>query len=321
VSVDRYKGFVFGPADLAEDVDLEDERRRVILFADANLARWTHWEVLGIPWNAPAAAAKAAYLDKVKIFHPDRYAGKRLGKYRPRLERIFRRITEARDVLADDARRAAYARTTAPPEEFARTEARKLDDERRSDERRVRLARQNPLLGRAARITELVQRGKAALAEGRFAQAANDLQLAQGLDPQSREIAALAAEARKKAGAAKAADLFRKGLEAEALGNAHGALVAYHEALEVDATHVRAAAQAAHVAVQLGDLAAARAAAERALKAGPRSGVAHEALGLVLELEGNKKEARKALERALELDPGLEAAKERLKKLRWGFLG
>jgi hypothetical protein len=35
----------------------------------------------------------------------------------------------------------------------------------------------------------------------------------------------------------------------------------------------------------------------------------------VLEAEGNKREARRALERALELDPKLDGAKARLKKL------
>ena len=98
---DRYQGFVFLPADLSEDVDLDVDRRKEILFADGNLARWTHWEVLGIPWNAPAAAAKAAYLEKVRIFHPDRYPAKRLGSYRARLARVFRRLTAARDLLAD----------------------------------------------------------------------------------------------------------------------------------------------------------------------------------------------------------------------------
>ena len=39
---------------------------------------WNHWEALGLPWDAPAERAKAAYLDLVKVFHPDRYAGKRL---------------------------------------------------------------------------------------------------------------------------------------------------------------------------------------------------------------------------------------------------
>ncbi len=318
---DRYQGFVFCPADLSEDVELDVERRKEILFADAHLAKWTHWEVLGVPWNAPSAAAKAAYLDLVRIFHPDRYAGKRLGGYRARLERVFRRATEARDVLADDGRRAAYAKESAPPEEFARMEARKLEDERRADERRARLARQNPLLARAGRVGELVQRGKAAIAAGNFTAAANDLLLAQGLDPQNAELAVLAADMKRKAGAAKASELFRKALEAEAVGNVAGALETYRAALEADPANVRAAAHAAKAAATLGDLASARTLASAAVHAGPRAGVAHEALGIVLEAEGNKKEARKALEKALELDPRLEGAKERLKKLRWSFLG
>jgi len=318
---DRYQGFVFCPADLSEDVELDVERRKEILFADAHLAKWTHWEVLGVPWNAPSAAAKAAYLDLVRIFHPDRYAGKRLGGYRARLERVFRRATEARDVLADDGRRAAYAKESAPPEEFARMEARKLEDERRADERRARLARQNPLLARAGRVGELVQRGKAAIAAGNFTAAANDLLLAQGLDPQNAELAVLAADMKRKAGAAKASELFRKALEAEAVGNVAGALETYRAALEADPANVRAAAHAAKAAAALGDLASARTLASAAVHAGPRAGVAHEALGIVLEAEGNKKEARKALEKALELDPRLEGAKERLKKLRWSFLG
>ena len=318
---DRHQGFVFSPAELSEDVEVDVARRKEILFADAHLAKWTHWEVLGIPWSAPCAAAKAAYLDQVKLFHPDRYAGKRLGTYRARLERIFRRVTEARDVLADEGRRAAYAKQSAPPEEFARMEARKLDDERRTDERRARLARQNPLLARAERASELVQRGKVAIAAGNFTAATNDLLLAQGLDPQNAELAALAADARRKAGAARATELFRKGIEAEAVGKAAGALESYRAALEADPTNVRAAAHAARTAATLGDLASARALAGAAIQAGPRAGLAHEALGFVLEAEGHKKEARKAFEKALELDPRLEGAKERLKKLRWGFLG
>jgi Tfp pilus assembly protein PilF len=38
------------------------------------------------------------------------------------------------------------------------------------------------------------------------------------------------------------------------------------------------------------------------------------------EAEGRKDEARRSLERALELDPHLETARERLKKLK-GLLG
>ncbi len=323
MSVDRHRGVELDEAALAEDVDIDAERRRLILLAEASLGRWTHWEALGIPWNAPASAAKAAYIERVKVFHPDRYAGKRLGSFRGRLVRVFRRITQARDELADDARRAEYARRTAPATEFTRLEARRLEDERRAEERKARLARQNPLVARVARVQEFVKRGKAAFAQGNFAAAANDLSLALGLDPKNAELAALAAEARKKAAAAKALDLFQRGLEAELVGNYALALGRYREALELDPAYVRAAAQAAKTAVATGDLASGRALATAAIRSGPRSGAAHEALGVVLEAEGNKREARKALERALELDPRLESAKERLRKLRMfgGLLG
>ncbi len=318
---DRFQGFAFDPADLSEDVEIDLARRKEILFAEANLARWTHWEALGVPWNAPAAAAKAAYIEKVKLFHPDRYAGKRIGTFRGRLERVFKRVTDARDALVDEAARAAYARETAPPGEILKIEARKLEDERRAGERRARLARQNPLLARAGRVQEFVRRGKEAFAEGKFNAAANDLTLAQGLDPRNPEVAALAAEARRKAGATRANDLFEKGLGAEVVGNWTSALARYREALESDPAHVRAAAHGARAAIALGDVATARALAEAAMKAGPRTGIAHEALGLVLDAEGSKREAKKALEKALELDPRLDNAKERLKKLRWSFLG
>ncbi len=323
MSVDPFNGVAWDQAALAEDVELEPERRREILAAEASLERWSHWEALGVVWNAPVAALKDAYIERVKVFHPDRYAGKRLGSFRGRLERVFRRVTQARDALADDGRRAEYAHATAPATEFARMEARRLEDERRAQERRGRLARQNPLVARVARVQEFVQRGKAALAEGRFSAAANDLSLALGLDPKNAELGALAAEARRKAGALKANDLFHQGLEAELVGNPAAALERYRDALEQDPAHTRAAAHASKAAIATGDLASARALAGAAMRSGARTGIAHEALALVLEAEGSKKEARRELERALELDPALDSAKERLRKLRsfGGLLG
>jgi tetratricopeptide (TPR) repeat protein len=323
LSADRFHGFAFSIPDLSEDVDLDVERRKDILFAEAQLAGWSHWEVLGLPWNASAADAKAAYLEKVKLFHPDRYPGKRLGSYRARLEKVFRRLTEARDVIADEAKRAAYVRASAPADEFARMEARKLEDEKRSAERRARLMKQSPLFARVTRVQDLVARGKAAFAQGDFAAAANDLLLAQGMDPKNAELATLAAEAKRKAAAARAHGLYEKGIEAEALGSWSSALALFREALEADPSHVRATSHATRATLALGDLAGARALAEAALRAAPRMGAAHEALGLVLEAEGNKKEARRELEKAVELDPRLESAKERLKKLRLfgGLLG
>jgi curved DNA-binding protein CbpA len=321
VTVDRYRDFVFNPVDLAEEVDLDVERRKEILHLEAHLSDWTHWQVLGIPWNASAEEARAAYREKVKVFHPDRYPGKRLGTFRPRLERIFRRLTEAKDLLSDEARRAAYAQKSAAPDEFARLESRRLQEEERAQERRARLARANPLVARASQVAGLLQRGKKAMADGRFAQAANDFLTASGLDARNAEAQELAQEAKKRAAKEKAKDAYDRGLAAEAVSNLPVALACFQEAAEADPGAPRYALQAARAALRSGDAAAARKLAVAAVDAGPRNAAAHELLGEILAAQGEKSEARRALEKALELDPQLESARASLKKLRWSFLG
>ena len=321
MSIDRNQGVELDPAALSEDVDLDAERRKLILRAESLATSGTLWEALGLPWNAPATAVKAAYLEAAKVFHPDRYAGRRLGSYRARLERIFRRATEARDTLSDEIRRAAYAKSTAPATEFTKSEARKLEDERRAAERRARLARSNPLVARAARVVELVARGRQAMQAGNYGPAANDFLLAQSMDPSNAELGALAAEAKRRSGAQKASEQYEKGLAAEAMGSHGSAVAAFRAALEADPRHGRAAAAGAKAALAAGDLNAAQELAQAGVRASPGLAAVHEALGLVLEARGDKKEARRALEKSLELDPNLDSAKERLKKLRWGILG
>jgi tetratricopeptide (TPR) repeat protein len=321
VSGERDQGHSFNPADLAEAVDLDLDRRKAILRAEASLPTWNHWDVLGLEWNAPVEAVRAAYLDQVKIFHPDRYAGKRLGSFRSRLERVFRRLTEARDVLTSDTQRAPYVLATAPALEVTRREARRLEDERRSVERRGRLARHNPLLARADRITTLMKHGREMLAAGQYAQAVNDFQLVVGLDPGNTEAGPLAAEARKKGLETKVGECLEKARAAETMGSWQGALAAYRAALDLEPANVRVLVLASRAALEAGEVGAARDLAERGIQVQPRSAAAHEALGMALETIGKKADARKALERAVEIDPRLDSAKERLKKLRWSFLG
>ena len=317
---DRYMNFVFTPSDLAEDVDLSLEQKKEILFLHAQLGRLDHWQVLGLRWNAPAEAARTAYLEFAKRFHPDRHGGHRLGSYLPRIEKIFRALTEARDVLANEQRRADYARRTAPPEEFARIEARRLGDESRVQERRARLGRANPLLARASRVNDLVSRGKKAMSENRFAQAANDFLTATGLDPRHPEARALAQEARRLSGRERGKELYDRGLAAEAVGNPVAAVDAFRGAAEADPASPRYAVAASRACLATGAREEARSFAEAAVKVGPRDGRAYQALGVALEALGESKEARQSLERALELDPALESARSALKKLRWSFL-
>lgn len=318
---DRYSDFVFVPAELAEEVDLPLEVRKEILYLHAQLGTFDHWRLLGVPWGAPVEAVRQAHRERVKVLHPDRYAGRALGSYLGRMQQVFRAVTEARDVLCDPPRREAYLRQTAPPEEFARLEARRLEDEARSRERRARLARANPLVARASRTQELLERGKRALAEGRFGQAANDFLTVVGLDPRHPEARALAAEAKKRAAAERARELHEQGLAAEAVGNHAAALNLLRDAVEADPSQAGCAVAAARVAVEAGALDEARAFADAAVRAAPRDARAHQALGEVMHARGEPKEARKALERALELDPTLEPARALARKLRWSLFG
>ncbi len=321
VSGDRYSNFVFIPADLAEEVDLPLELKKEILYLYGRLDELDHWQLLGLRWNAPPEAARAAYLERVKVFHPDRHAGRRLGSYLGRIEKIFRALTEARDVLSEEVQRAAYTRKTASPEEFARMEARRLDDEVRAQERRDRMARANPLVARAARVRDLVSRGKQSMADGKLTQAANDFLTALGLDPRHPEARALADQAKKRSAGERARELYDRALAAEAMGSRAAALTGFREAAETDQANPRYAAAASRMALEAGELEDARALAEQAIRAGPRDARAFEALGAVLQAQGLPREARRALERALELDPSLESARGLLKKLRWSFLG
>jgi tetratricopeptide (TPR) repeat protein len=309
------------PAALAEDVDLSLELRREILILDSRLERITHHELLGIARRGSAEEARAAYLEKVKRFHPDRHAGKRLGTFRARLDRITRQLTEARDVMSSPERRAQYELNTATPDDVVRVEVRRMEDELRAEERRARLGRTNPLLARAGRVAELVQRGKEQLAAGKPDRAANDFATALALDPRHAEARTLGEEARRRAAVARAEDAWVAGSAAEASGRDGLALERYREVIEANPSHAGAPIAAVRAAMRLGRVAEARDIAQGAARASPRNAAAHAALGEVLAAAGEKGEAKKALERALEIDPRLDDAKALLRKLRWRLFG
>lgn len=99
---------LYDPRDLDEDVDLELERRRVILDTFHRLDSTTHYQLLRVEPSADKRAIKNAYFEVVNVFHPDRYFGKKLGSFKPKLEKIFARLTEAHDTLTRSGPRAEY---------------------------------------------------------------------------------------------------------------------------------------------------------------------------------------------------------------------
>lgn len=80
------------------DIDTDVQRR--ILEFETSLSRPYH-ELLGVPVGADPKAVKRAYFKLSKEFHPDRYFRKQIGPYSARLERIFKKVLEAHEILSD----------------------------------------------------------------------------------------------------------------------------------------------------------------------------------------------------------------------------
>jgi curved DNA-binding protein CbpA len=99
---------LYDPAELDEPVDIELPRRRQILDLYYRLDQLTHYQVFGVAVDADKKAIKEAYFEVVNLFHPDRYFGKNVGSFRPKLERVFARLTESYDVLSRKHSRAEY---------------------------------------------------------------------------------------------------------------------------------------------------------------------------------------------------------------------
>jgi curved DNA-binding protein CbpA/Tfp pilus assembly protein PilF len=98
-------------AELDEDVDIEPERRKRILDLFYALDDLTHYDLLGVSATAEKKQIKASYFQLAQEFHPDRYFRKRVGNFKTKLEVLFKRITDAHDVLTRKATRAEYDAT------------------------------------------------------------------------------------------------------------------------------------------------------------------------------------------------------------------
>jgi tetratricopeptide (TPR) repeat protein len=107
-----------GDADprLDPGIDLGEAMQRQILDFEAALDR-SYFELLDVERNADDKTIKQAYFRLSKVYHPDRYFRSNLGSFKPRLDRIFRKLVEAYELLTDPTTRAEIERTmlVSPP--------------------------------------------------------------------------------------------------------------------------------------------------------------------------------------------------------------
>lgn len=313
---------------MPELVDLEPERQKEIIELEKAQEGQDYFALLGVKPGASMDEVKQAFTDFSKRYHPDRFGGMNLGTFRARIERIYRRVSEAYSVLSQPERRAAYLKAQAaqrpstPPPAVAApavVHAPLKGDEERRPERQARLAR-HPYLAHTHRVTDLLARGKAAMSKGDFERAYADLNQAMNLDPKNREATQLLGEVRKKHDEQRAKGELERGIELEKQQDLPKALEAYRKASTLDPQNGEAAFRAAKLAKVLGlDWNEVRMHAQRAVDLAPDKVPQRLFLAHVL-LEGKAGNlAKRHLQEVLKLDPRNAEANALLRKSRWPF--
>lgn len=295
-------------------IDLEPAVQRQILDKERALDR-DHFAVLGLPPGATPEEVREAYHALSRTFHPDRYFRKNLGAFAEKLDRIFKRISEANAVLTDPEKREVYLRKHPQLRAPSKVE---LPPERLA-ERKSRLAR-HPYLLKAGKARELLQQAEKLISAGQTGAATEALEDAIKLDPGLAEASRLlertrgtnsgGAQARRERGLAERYE--SDGRIADAIGAwkqvvaAEPSAAAFRKLAELS---VKAGAPAEEV----------KGYASRALGLSPGDVEARMILAEALLETGAKKEAKRELQRVLERAPGHERAQALLKRTRWLF--
>jgi curved DNA-binding protein CbpA len=246
------------PPELQEDVDVDLETRRYVLAVYARLEQLTHHELLGIPRDADRNAVKRAYFQLARVVHPDRYFGKRLGSFKPKMEVIFARVTEAYETLGDATRRAEYeaslaaggggsaARAPAPVAPVAPEAPMGAKRPSGAEEQAKRLEQAKALAARHA------QAAARALAAGDVAAAAQSYREALKLTPDDAELRRAADDAHRQIAERSCAAYRRQAALEEKHGHWAEAALSWRRVLQVqpgDAeARARLAAAEAHAA-------------------------------------------------------------------------
>jgi tetratricopeptide (TPR) repeat protein len=99
---------LYDPRELDEETDLEPALKREILHFFYQLDSLSHYELLGLDMSADKRAIRARFHEFIKVFHPDRYYGKKLGSFKVKLDRVFQRASEAHEILTRPEARTEY---------------------------------------------------------------------------------------------------------------------------------------------------------------------------------------------------------------------
>jgi len=316
-------------AEIDPSLEIDEPFQRRILDYEIRLSGSYH-ELLGVSRGADSVAIKKAYFSLSKEFHPDRYFRKKIGAFAPRLERVFRKLVEAYELLSDPATRAEVERSmeSAPPEEQAGayrvkggtrdamgkpprgyakpTPMQNLERLRR----RFRIPKKL-LAERQFKARQLFQAAQVAAHQKRWIEASASVRLAIAFDPWNPDYKDGFARIQQNVHGLRAIELLE---QAESAGSRIDSMRLVDEALGYRPMDPELNVRAAKLAIQVDEIERAREFAETAIEVEPDSAVNHALLARALRRLGRYPEAERALDKAAHLDPNApEVRAERLR--------
>jgi len=314
-------------------LDLSVEMQQRVIDFEACLDRPYH-EILGVALDADAKAIKSAYFGLSKQFHPDRYFRRNLGPYAARVERIFKKVLEAYELLSDPATRvevqrglgaeappapaspaapaakaASAAPAGAPPPDPAA--ARRLRARLSSLGRHHRAQQERRLKAKG-----FFESGMAAFKKERWLEAAGSVRLAIAFDPDNESYRSAFSDVQRKAHEERARALLKEADGAFELSDYKDALRLYEEALHYRAFDAELSHKTGRLAWKLGaDLRKAKEYAMAACELAPDNALYHRTLGQIYKAAGLAANAKRELQTALRLDPKDVEARQELRAL------
>jgi tetratricopeptide (TPR) repeat protein len=307
-------------------LDLSVEMQRRVLEFESSLDRPYH-ELLGVERDADERAIKRAYFVLSRQFHPDRYFRHDIGDFAQRLERVFKKLVEAYELLSDPATRAEIERSLgqAPPGPPA--EATPPDDESAharasaqpgaADElRRHFRIPEEVLAERKFKARQFYQSAQVSVHKECWLEAAAGIRLAIAFDPWCDEYKTGFAEIQAKVHQMRAAELLEKANASWDDSARQEALRLYEEALHYRPCDPEANHRAAQLALEVKELDRAREYAEAACEMSPEVGGYHRTLSRVYRAQGLRDRAKAELEEVVRLDPQDSEARDELRSLQ-----
>jgi curved DNA-binding protein CbpA len=316
--------------DEALEIDLPLQRR--ILEFEASLARPYH-ELLGVERGIEPKAVKRAYFKLSKEFHPDRYFRREIGHYAQRLDRIFKKVLEAYEMLSDPdlcevENQGAGAAVTTNPDSSASDETRAaaaVDTSVRPHRtsKLERLRQRMPfkidhagIEARRARALQIFKAAQASQEAGRLKEAESSLRIAISFDPGRAEFKEALGALRLQAAGARASKLLAASNDRMSETELREVLTLLEDVLLYRPHDPDLNDRAARICLKLGRLAPAREYAETCIARAPDVAAHHTLLGEIHREQGEIDAALHEFETALKYDAGEVAARRALASLR-----